>query len=62
MKIEEAKKKWCPFIEAGCGIDSCMAWRWKKEKKHTTDEVHRKSYTEIDSTTDGYCALIEGEK
>ena len=61
MKVEEAKKKHCPYPDSIggciCIADKCMAWRW-----HHEDTFIGETYVEtLMSKTDGYCGLAGKE-
>ena len=69
MKVEEAKKKHCPYPDSIggciCIANQCMAWRWNYEAMVIGETVGgEKIFTNgkrLMSKTDGYCGLAGKE-
>ena len=69
MKVEEAKKKHCPYPDSIggciCIANECMAWRWNYEAMVIGETVEGiKILTNgkrLMSDTDGYCGLAGKE-
>ena len=69
MKVEEAKKKHCPYPDqiggCICIANECMSWRWHHEDTFIGETVGGgKLFTNgerIMSKTDGYCGLAGKE-
>ena len=71
MKVEEAKKKHCPYPDSIggciCIANQCMAWRWNHEDTsmvigETVEGIKILTNGErIMSETDGYCGLAGKE-
>ena len=71
MKVEEAKKKHCPYPDpiggCICIANECMAWRWHYEATSMVigETVEGKKILTngewIMSETDGYCGLAGKE-
>lgn len=64
IKIDQAKSKYCPYLNNNCIIDKCMAWEWVtfpgehyRDEKGDIHYVNEKTFKNYG----GHCLRFQGE-